>query len=117
MSRRKEVLTQLKERVQTEPVIYAKYVDVRDGRKCFCTIGHLMNVCEVDIGRLEADYKLNGNFIGDIDMTRFRDPLEQAGLTRTELVELQRLNDYPEDDDERPASVLPYIDKLLEAEA
>jgi hypothetical protein len=104
-----DILKQAKENIQRDGVIDYQYVGVVEGKECFCAVGHLMNVCGMDLTLYREDKFYNGEPVYLIQDDFI--PLIDKGFSISELEILQKTNDAGTQDE-----VLLVLDKMIMAE-
>jgi hypothetical protein len=110
-----EVLHQVKDNIQANGVIECEYIQINDGKKCFCAVGHVMNSVGIDTDKFLDEWSMENSS----DVNKIYDILQPAyriGFTHEELDRLQALNDYGISlpPDARAERVLEYIDTLIQ---
>lgn len=114
MTNKKRVLEKLKKKVQKYGVISCEYVGNLNGKTCYCAVGHLMNLCEVDMEEVRMMY--NGDNVGSFENSngmKLIAPVLNEGFTIRELHILQMINDDVRDS-ERKKEVLEHIDFMIQ---
>lgn len=104
-------LVELKERINTVGFNRYQYIGVDEdtGQKCFCSVGHLLDICGVDMEPILEDEEINS-----YPVTNYRtreavvEPLLELGFTETQLDRIQTLNDA-----DNKATLNSYIDGLI----
>lgn len=102
---KKEILIQVAERVSNQGVIRYRYYE----EGCFCAVGHLARVCNMDMMPL---IEHNSNTIFTIGEATFK-PLLDLGFTIRELDILQNVNDEYSLDLERKEGVLNRLEEMI----
>lgn len=113
-----DALKRLKKKVLKYGVIGYQYVGKNpDGKRCHCAVGHLMNLCGVDMDKISmtcnseiismvSQESVGGNIIA---------PLLEVGFTVSELNKLQTVNDNGTKFS-RKKDVIDCIDDMIELE-
>jgi hypothetical protein len=58
---KEQALVELKERINTVGFIQHQYIEEKeDGTKCFCSVGHLLDICGMDMNPILEDEGVNG---------------------------------------------------------
>lgn len=116
MSKKLRTLQKLRKKVQKYGVIDCEYIRERDGKDCYCAVGHLMNVCGVDMDTIKSCY--NGDNIGSFDVSnaeKLIQPILDEGFHMLDLQRLQGVNDS-HGDHVRKREVLTFIDEMIKEE-
>lgn len=108
--KKKEALQVLKNRIKTDGVIKYSYIKKDDeGKACYCAVGHLMDICGVDMEIFQDDAELNGE---SIERAYRQDdifqPVKELGFTIDELHIMQSYNDGQDVD-----RLTQYIEALM----
>lgn len=115
--RRQELLKQVKKRIASQGVESGEYVVNKDGKRCFCVLGHMMDLCGVDMEALEKDGPQNHTDVIFLKK-KYSNPILAKGFTMRELEQLQLLNDSGPDMAYRLTELNTIIDEMvLEGEA
>jgi hypothetical protein len=101
-------LVELKERINTVGYNQCEYIVANADGPCYCSIGHLMNICGVDLKPFVEDDSLNSTNIRAIGVDNLIKPLLELGFTLIELDNIQERND-----DGDKGLLNTYIDVLI----
>lgn len=114
---KQHILDTLKARIREQGVIENRYYIQREGKSCFCAIGHLMDICGVDMEGIRI--QANSEPLVNIDQRfpHYMEPLYKAGFTLDELSKLQDVNDDWEDVHERVGKLTRHIDRVMVQQA
>lgn len=104
---KKDILIHVAECISEQGVVRHRYYE----KGCYCAVGHLARVCNMDMKPLMDNNKETVYTLGEVTLK----PILDLGFSMTELDILQNTNDEYADDLERKEQVLDRLEEMIKA--